>query len=180
MRVFLFAVALLTSCASAKATYTEVILRCTSTTMCTITKNLGGVPYLFKKTAEEVLGNNTKVVIDGPCYSACVIFASYARKNVCLTKHAKMLIHYGNQRHVYDAQGQELGPYDDLMLQFAMPSALTVKYTYFMPDYGADINEWALKYQKVPSDPKKFYSLKKRELRKFWRRCAAHQRTRPQ
>jgi len=171
MPAFLFAVALLTSCASANANYTEVILHCASTTTCTITKNLGGVPYLFKKTAEEVLGNNTKVVIDGPCYSACVIFASYARKNACLTVRARMLIHLGSQQHDYDIWGREIKPYGGIMPQLDPPFVYAVKFTYFMPNYGADIDTWALKYHKISSDPNMFYSLTKDELGMFWRPC---------
>jgi hypothetical protein len=48
---------------------------------------------LFEDAAEEVRKNNRMIKIDGPCASACAVFADFARPNVCVTDRAVFAFH---------------------------------------------------------------------------------------
>ena len=127
----------------------EIIFKC-SGLQCTIENNPGGSPVVFEAAAYETLRRNVKVRITGECASACVIFASKARRNVCVTETAKMMLHRGTARRAY-------------------VYAANIEATYFTPDYGSDITEWALSEGKMPYDT--FYTMTRAEMLRFWKPC---------
>jgi hypothetical protein len=61
---------------------------------CIIRSNPGGNVRQFVAAASEILRDGRRlVVIDGPCASACVIFADIARERVCITRNATFGFH---------------------------------------------------------------------------------------
>ena len=173
LRALTILAALMTVAAPARATTAmEVVFGCTSTKECVITMNEGGVLLLFHDAADEVRKYGTRVIVDGPCISACVLFASIARENVCVTRNAKMLIHLVAVKHVFDQSGKEITPLDDIRAFFLPPPEYRVEYEYETPDYGRDINEWAARENKIPLNPKKLYTLTQQEMLMFWHPCS--------
>jgi hypothetical protein len=61
--------------------------------ICTITYSPGGRIDLFHKQLEIARHDQIKVVIDGPCISACTVFAEKMRPNVCITRRAQFEFH---------------------------------------------------------------------------------------
>ena len=59
----------------------------------TISSSKGGEVELFARAAEEVRKKAWEITIDGPCMSACAIFADKARPNVCVTENASFGFH---------------------------------------------------------------------------------------
>lgn len=60
---------------------------------CVIEFNPGGAIDLFSAQAREILAEHTRVIIDGPCLSACTLLVDIARDNVCLTSRALLGYH---------------------------------------------------------------------------------------
>jgi hypothetical protein len=60
---------------------------------CIIRDSPGGNVMVFLAAAAEVINTGRRVVIDGPCHSACAIFADMARERVCITKRALFGFH---------------------------------------------------------------------------------------
>lgn len=130
----------------------EIVFSC-SRPRCTIEKNPGGNPALFEIAAAEAIRKKVKVKITGMCASACVIFASKARKNVCVADGAKMMLHRGTRTDFYSTAG--IGS--------------RAESTYFTPDYGDDITAWALDEGKLPYDS--LYTMTRPEMLRFWKAC---------
>ena len=62
---------------------------------CVVSYNPGGEIGAFKAAASEIKRTGRRVVIDGPCLSACAILADQARARVCVTGNAKFGFHKG-------------------------------------------------------------------------------------
>jgi hypothetical protein len=60
---------------------------------CIITANGGGRLDHFLALAAAVKAQKRTVIIAGPCFSACAIFADFARENVCITAAARFGFH---------------------------------------------------------------------------------------
>lgn len=55
---------------------------------CVIEEDHGGIVDLYTAQANWMASMGTPVIIDGPCISACTIFADIDRANVCVTTNA--------------------------------------------------------------------------------------------
>src|SRR4051794_29244564 len=75
---------------------------------CIIYGSKGGIIGRFEKAADQALKRHLQVRIDGECSSSCAMFASNLGDNVCLTEKAKMGIHMGFRKQVFDREGNEV------------------------------------------------------------------------
>jgi hypothetical protein len=83
--------------AAPHAAYADVVsdvLKCDSDP-CVVSFNSGGEVGAFKAAAREIKRSGRRVVINGPCLSACAILADEARSNVCVTSKARFGFHKG-------------------------------------------------------------------------------------
>lgn len=138
---------------------------------CVIRGNSGGNPFLFADAAKETLRKGMRIKVDGHCYSGCVLFASWARKNVCVTERARMGLHYGSTTTLYERFGKQIDPTTELGLHTlrTTPLGYREETLYFVPNYGDDINEWALENHKMPYEG--LYVMTRPEALKFWKPC---------
>lgn len=122
----------------------------------TISINKGGNIKTFQYAADEVLENNWKIKIDGPCYSACAVFADKARPNVCITDKAVFGFHLGTKTvDVYFKQSS-----GDIPLKFRRKVP---------PPASSDIWEWLDKRGGFPSEG--FLIMQRNEATAFWPVC---------
>jgi hypothetical protein len=117
---------------------------------CVVSRNPGGEVGSFKAAAREIKRSGRKVVIDGPCYSACAILADMARSNVCVTKKGRFGFHKG---YVVAAAN------DGKMY-------LLRRYT---PEHSRDIAGWVKKNGGFPS--KGFRMMSAGAAGKYWKKC---------
>jgi hypothetical protein len=125
--------------------------RCSGET-CIVRFNPGGEVNTFLRAAAAVrAGAKRLVVIDGPCYSACAIFADVTRDKVCITDRASFGFH--KARVMASARGsrrfREVARHD--------------------PRHSRDIASWVYRNGGFPS--KGFTVMKASAAAKFWRRC---------
>jgi len=161
----------LSSPASAE-TAMQQVFGCNGKT-CDILHNVGGDPELFRSAAKEALRKGIRVRVLGPCASGCLMFASFVRKNTCIGKDAEMIIHRGSEDRVYEPFGKMVsldsvsGPaiYDN------PPPGYRSEQTYFIPNYGKDITEWALNADKLPYPDVAYYVLSRKEALRYWKPC---------
>ena|ERR1700722_16601801 len=66
------------------------------TSTCVVKHNGGGQVVSFVKTAVDIREKHQKLIIDGPCYSACTILADLVRDQTCITYKAMFAYHKTN------------------------------------------------------------------------------------
>ena len=141
--------------------------------VCIVKDNPGGIPLFFYEAADEVQQHHIRVVVDGNCISACVIFASAVQANVCVTKNAHMKVHKVAVGTVYDAEGKKVEGEHQIRALLGQPRpGDRIEFTYEMPDYGAAINQWMMRGNKVPDNPDEFYTMTYDEMLQFWNPCS--------
>ena len=118
---------------------------------CVVTNNPGGDVNAFKAAAREIKRTGQRVVIDGPCHSACAVLADIARKNVCVTKNAKFGFHQG----YVVAQAPSGGP---LYLMGR-----------FKPSHSRDIARWVSKHGGYPKTG--YRLMGNTSAGRIWKRC---------
>jgi hypothetical protein len=123
---------------------------------CVIKFNPGGEERVFIAAARAVrAGAKRVVVIDGPCISACALFADVAREKVCVTSRARFGFHKSTSYQVFAFRSgmqvyRELGQED--------------------PSHSRDIALWVQQRGGFPSQGLRIMSA--REATQFWRRCS--------
>ncbi len=128
--------------------------RCSGQT-CVVRFNPGGNLRTFLAASAAVrAGAKRLVVIDGPCYSACAVFADMTRNKVCITNRASFGFHKARvlasaARGRGRGKWREVGQHD--------------------PRHSRDIASWVYRNGGFPS--KGFTVMKSRTAAKFWRRC---------
>jgi hypothetical protein len=60
---------------------------------CVIQNSPGGIIDLFEAQARQLKADKTRVIVDGPCLSACTILVDITRDRVCLTQNALLGYH---------------------------------------------------------------------------------------
>jgi hypothetical protein len=88
------ALGLLATPHAARADVVSDVLKCDGDP-CVVSFNSGGEVGAFKAAAREIKRSGRRVVINGPCLSACAILADEARGSVCVTKKARFGFHKG-------------------------------------------------------------------------------------
>ncbi len=125
---------------------------------CVIRFSPGGEVRTFVTAAMAVRAGEKKlVIIDGPCISACAIFADVAREKVCITNRAQFGFHKG--RHLASEQRsdgkrvfRELGRSD--------------------PPHSRDIARWVRRNGGFPDEG--LLVMNSPQARQFWRRCRSN------
>lgn len=135
---------------SAWADQVSDVLGCTGDP-CVVSFNPGGDVAAFKAAARELKRSGRRVVIDGPCLSACAILADVARKSVCVTSKARFGFHKGFALQQPAAGG---------------PLRLVGR---FNPEHSRDIAGWVRKRGGFPS--RGFRVMGVRDARHIWRGC---------
>lgn len=123
--------------------------------VCVIRYNPGGQIDLFVAAAEAVRTQaRRQVVIDGPCLSACAIFADIARANVCVTQRAAFGFHkarlYAVQRAIGGARQYREVRRED-------------------PWHSPDIAGWVRRNGGFPDEG--YLMMSSRQASQFWRTC---------
>jgi hypothetical protein len=114
---------------------------------CIIHASPGGFVYEFRRAALELAGKfKQTVVIDGPCASACVLFADYGKAWVCITDRATFQFH---KVRVYDENKKFLW-YED-------------------PEHLPEVSSWVALNGGYPRDGE--LAMSNAEAKKIWRSC---------
>jgi hypothetical protein len=122
---------------------------------CVIRFSPGGEVRTFQAAALAVrAGSKRLVVIDGPCISACAIFADLARTRVCITDRATFGFHKAQRIGVRrlgngTIRKLDLGRYD--------------------PPHSSDIAHWVRRNGGYPVEGLRMMGTK--QAAQFWRRC---------
>ena len=132
---------------------------------CRVTRNNGGVVKNFEDAASAILaGAKSRLIIDGPCYSACAILADkvryYAPRKVCITPRATF--------HFHKAWA--------LSLLTVYNGQQTVE-TFFDPPHSKEINDWVAARKGYPR--RGSLKMSNAQARKFWRPCETAPLPRP-
>jgi hypothetical protein len=134
----------------ARADLVSDVLRCTGDP-CVVTFNAGGEIGAFKAAAAEARSSGRRVVINGPCLSACAIFADQARDSVCITRQARFGFHKG------------------YVMREPVAGRPTKPVGRFIPKHSRDIASWV---EKNGGFPNRGYNLMNASAAKrIWRSC---------
>lgn len=123
--------------------------------VCVIRHNNGGEINRYIRAAQAVrAGAKRQVVIDGPCRSACAIFADIARERVCVTDRASFGFHKARLYQVAPARGgrpqfREIGRQD--------------------PQHSPDIAGWVHRNGGFPNQG--YRTMNAQTATQFWRHC---------
>lgn len=125
----------------------------------TITGDNGGVMPLYEKRFQAAARKGEKVVVDGPCKSACTLVLSYVPiERICVTPRASFGFH--KSRWLYYRTGK-ITPAPDLTKRV-------------FESYPAPIQQWIEArggWRKMPNHPHHWY-LRGAELDAIIKRCA--------
>lgn len=148
--VLLASAGLMAAANVAQADAVSDVLRCEGDP-CVVKFNPGGEIGSFKAAARELKRSGRRVVIDGPCLSACAILADEARGRVCVTSKARFGFHKGYVLAQPAAGG---------------PPRLVKRFT---PGHSRDIAGWVRKHGGYPS--RGFNVMGARAAKNIWRSC---------
>lgn len=135
---------------AANADYVGSVLGC-SGNPCVVKYNPGGEVKRFEAAARQIKRTGRRIVIDGPCGSACAILADRARGNVCVTSNAMFGFHKS-------ALVQQYG--------YGGPVKVVRR---FDPKHSRDIAGWVKRHGGYPS--KGFRVMSARDARRIWKPC---------
>lgn len=128
--------------------------------VCVIRHNPGGEINKFVAAAQAVRqGALRQVIIDGPCLSACAIFADLARQRVCVTDRASFGFHKARLYSVLPARGGGTR-YREVRRED--------------PRHSADIAGWVQRHGGFPHEG--YLMMDARQATQFWRRCSVRRR----
>jgi hypothetical protein len=123
--------------------------------ICVIRYNPGGEINRFLAAAQAVrAGALRQVVIDGPCLSACAIFADIARERVCITNRASFGFHKARLYAVQPARGGR-SHYREVRRED--------------PRHSRDIAGWVHRNGGFPHEG--YLVMDARQASQFWRPC---------
>jgi len=149
-RIVGFALIIAAAPQAARADIVSQVLGCTGNP-CVVNYNGGGEVAAFKAAAREIRRSGRRVVINGPCLSACAILADQARDRVCVTSRARFGFHKGLVLRRYTAGG---------------PFRLVKR---FNPSHSRDIAGWVNRNGGFPS--RGFRVMGRSAAKRIWRSC---------
>lgn len=118
--------------------------------VCVIRSSRGGDVAAARRAARSLLAGPTRrVAVDGPCRSACALFADLARERVCVTPRARFEFHKAR------------------LLAGTGNAARVVRRE--DPPHSPDIAGWVARRGGFPL--KGFLTMPSAEARRFWRPC---------
>ena len=110
---------------------------------------------IFLAAAQAVrAGAKRLVVIDGPCISACVIFADRARSKVCVTRRARFGFHKAR---------------DVAVAPLRSGAMLYVELGRSDPPHSRDISHWVKRHGGFPSEG--LLVMSARQATQIWQSC---------
>jgi hypothetical protein len=148
--VLFASVVVMAAAGSARADVVSDVLGCNSDP-CVVKFNAGGEVGSFKAAARELKRSGRRVVIDGPCLSACAILADEARGRVCVTQKARFGFHKG------------------FVLDQPMAGGRYRLVKRFTPSHSADVAGWVKRNGGYPS--RGFNVMGAKAARKIWHAC---------
>lgn len=144
------AIGLLAAPHAGRADIVSDVLKCDGDP-CIVSFNAGGEIGAFKAAAREIKRSGRRVVINGPCLSACAILADEARGRVCVTSKARFGFHQGFVLEQPTAGG---------------PMRFVKR---FNPSHSRDIAGWVGKNGGYPS--RGFRVMNAGAAKRIWRPC---------
>lgn len=120
---------------------------------CVVHTNNGGYIIDFELAADALARSDTKLVIDGDCYSACAVAADLARTQTCITHRAAFHFHQASVRSVRSIAGKDV----------------EVRSDFGDPPQSPPIDAWIKKRGGYPKDG--FLTMRYAEAKKFWQTC---------
>lgn len=172
MRALLALLVTLVSISTARAAdLMRDLFGCRSNDVCVIRFSDGGDVHSFEQAVREARILGTRIIIDGQCRSACVIFASEVRDQVCLTPHARMMVHRGYRWRVYGPDMVEIPYPDNLPIIKYRPFGYLVIGATYEPHYGHDINGWARANNALHPNPLIYTTIPWGQALQFWKAC---------
>jgi hypothetical protein len=145
---------------------------------CIITYNEGGYIYTFLQAARRIHEEPRPAIINGPCGSACTIFADFARPYVCITPRASFHFHMA----YHEAPRFSLPPTP--WTWGALLGAVHYETVYREPPQSPEITSWVYAHGGFPiaANIKDFLSMSAYEASRFWPMCDGipHPRLRPE
>ncbi len=118
---------------------------------CIVRNNPGGEIGAYRAAARELLRSGKRVVIDGPCLSACAMLADQARSRVCVTSRAKFGFHKG------------------FVMAHPMAGGPMQLVKRFDPSHSRDVAGWVKKNGGYPA--RGFRVMGPRAAKRIWRSC---------
>lgn len=140
----------LAAASQARADMVSQVLGCEGDP-CIVRNNPGGEIGAFKAAARELMRSGKRVVIDGPCLSACAILADHARARVCVTSQAKFGFHKG------------------FVMAHSMAGGPMRLVKRFDPSHSRDVASWVKKNGGYPA--RGFRVMGSRTAKRIWRSC---------
>lgn len=131
-------------------------IHCSAKGVCVVKGSPGGVIDDFEAAAHAINQSHVRVVIAGPCYSACALFADKARAHVCITANAEFGFHQASISYV-SADGRILGIGPDTENP--------------LPGDSKDIDAWVRAHGGYPP-PNDLLIMNFAEAHKFWKSCS--------
>ncbi len=124
--------------------------------VCVIEYDPGGEINRYLAAADAVrAGALRQVVIDGPCLSACAIFADVARERVCVTERARFGFHKARLYAVEPARGGR-ATYREVARED--------------PAHSRDISSWVYRNGGFPDEG--YLMMDARQAAQIWESCA--------
>lgn len=124
---------------------------------CIAPKSYGGNAGLYMDAAQFVTESGIRVVIGSSCFSACAIFADFARANVCIRKGAVFGFHMGRFRKKPGGAG------DTFFVKNGR--------VYNPPPHNEDIDQWVKARGNYPL--RRLLLMPFDAARKFWSVCTS-------
>lgn len=137
---------------------------------CIVRVNDGGDVDLFEQAAAVIArGARSRIVIDGPCASACTILVDKVVDKVCLTERAQLYFHKGTEysititSYILPTFGFGINAKEVRHESFYVP-------TLFEPDYSPTVTRWIRAIGGLPKNGE-FVIMPDQLARKIWRSC---------
>jgi hypothetical protein len=143
-------VSALAAASQARADVVSDVLGCEGDP-CIVRNSPGGEIGAFKAAARELMRSGRRVVIDGPCLSACAMLADQARARVCVTSRAKFGFHQG------------------FVLAHPMAGGPMQLVKRFNPSHSRDVAGWVRKNGGYPA--RGYRVMGSRTAKRIWRGC---------
>jgi len=120
---------------------------------CVVHSNNGGYIINFQLAADALTRSNTRLVIDGDCYSACAVAADQARVQTCITHRAVFYFHQASVPSMSRVGGKDV----------------EVRSDFGDPPQSPAIDTWVKGHGGYPKDG--FLTMRYAEAKKFWQTC---------
>lgn len=123
---------------------------------CVVHENTGGKLYTFFLASQELQAKRIKLVIDGPCYSACASIADRIRADVCITPRAVFGFHLRHETMIVDDEPITVNPGRGRAAEQPLSN---------------EVRAWVLRHGGFPSSATSYTFMRFKDATQFWHRC---------